>query len=397
VTALQTVPGWATAIADGDPEVAQALTFNINVTSGIGIFTTPPSIDASGTLTYALTGSAGTAEISVTLTDDATAGGAAQTSAAQTFTIVQAASENADLADLDTSIGNLRPAFTPATTAYEITLASTATEMTVTPMGGDAFSTIEVSINGGAPTTVVTGNTSPVLTLDPGDNDITLLVTAQDGTTTKTYSINVKRSTLVITDQAETAVENDVLSSRLNITGTPDGILTYATSISPQHGTVEYDSLGNFYYRPSQGYIGSDIFTYDVSDSGVYIGSATVTVSVVRRPPNWSWEAGSTLPKQKGTFPGGVFSTGTPGARGNMASWSDGAGRLYIFGGTGYGATTGPGALNDFWRCELDIQTWTWLGGSNGINADGVYGTKGTPAATNIPDIPSMVTSTINN
>jgi len=78
VTALQTVPGWATAIADGDPEVAQGLAFNINVISGVGIFTTPPSIDASGTLTYALTGSAGTAEISVTLTDDATAGGAAQ-------------------------------------------------------------------------------------------------------------------------------------------------------------------------------------------------------------------------------------------------------------------------------------------------------------------------------
>jgi len=119
-------------------------------------------------------------------------------------------------------------------------------------------------------------------------------------------------------------LENDVLASRLNITGTPDGILSFATSISPQHGTVEYDALGNFYYRPAQGYIGSDIFTYDVSDSGVYLGSATVTVSVVRRPPNWSWEAGSTLPKQKGTFPGSALQhrhTGRTRQHGLLVRW----------------------------------------------------------------------------
>ena len=385
VTATRTITGWATGIGDGDPEANEALTFNVNVTSGAGIFTALPQIDASGTLTYALTGSDGSATVQVTVTDDGTAGAGPQTSAAQTFTIVQTASENADLADLDLSIGNLRPGFASGTTAYEVTLASSVASVIVTPTGGDEFSTIEVSVNGGAPTTVVTGNASGTLPLVLGDNDVVLFLTAQDGTTTKTYTINFNRSTLIINDQAELGVENDVLTKRLNITGTPDGTLAYETDTAPQHGTVGYDSAGNFYYRPEQSYIGSDSFTYDVTDNGVYLGSATVTVSIIRQPPHWSWEGGSNLAKQKGTFPDGVLSVGTPGARGNMASWSNGAGQLYIFGGTGYAATTVLGALNDFWRCDLETQTWTWLGGSKAINGAATYGVKGEAAVANIP------------
>jgi uncharacterized delta-60 repeat protein len=87
-TAVQTVSGWATALTDGDAEVSQALTFNVSVVSGGSIFSSAPAISSEGTLTYTLNGTtAGTASLSVTLTDDATAGGAALTSAAQTFTI----------------------------------------------------------------------------------------------------------------------------------------------------------------------------------------------------------------------------------------------------------------------------------------------------------------------
>jgi len=86
-TAPQSLSAWATAIDDGDANVNQALTFNVGVLSGAGLFTTPPAISPTGTLTYTLTGDTGTATVTVTLTDDATAGGAALTSAAQTFTI----------------------------------------------------------------------------------------------------------------------------------------------------------------------------------------------------------------------------------------------------------------------------------------------------------------------
>jgi len=86
-TAPQSLAAWVTAIDDGDANVIQSLTFTVSVLSGVDLFTTTPAISPAGMLTYTLTGAAGTATISVMLTDDATAGGAALTSPAQTFTI----------------------------------------------------------------------------------------------------------------------------------------------------------------------------------------------------------------------------------------------------------------------------------------------------------------------
>lgn len=87
-TSAQSVPGWATAINDGDSTVVQGLTFNITANTNPGMFTTGPAISSTGTLTYTPAGIVGTATITVTLTDDATINGnAALTTAAQTFTI----------------------------------------------------------------------------------------------------------------------------------------------------------------------------------------------------------------------------------------------------------------------------------------------------------------------
>ena len=84
----QTVAGWAAAIDDGDSTVTQALTFNITGNTNAGMFTTLPAISSTGTLTYTPNGTAGTATISVTLTDDASINAnATLTTAAQTFTI----------------------------------------------------------------------------------------------------------------------------------------------------------------------------------------------------------------------------------------------------------------------------------------------------------------------
>jgi uncharacterized repeat protein (TIGR01451 family) len=83
-----TVSNFATAIDDGDPDVTQTLTFNVTNTNN-ALFTPAgqPSIDAAGTLTYTPSGVFGVATLNVTLTDDATAGGAALTTAAQSRTI----------------------------------------------------------------------------------------------------------------------------------------------------------------------------------------------------------------------------------------------------------------------------------------------------------------------
>ncbi len=91
-TGTQTVAGWATAINDGDSTVNQALTFNVTQVSNTGIqFAAAPTITSDGTLSYSLVQSQGTATFNVSLTDDSSLEGAAQTSPVQTFTITVSA------------------------------------------------------------------------------------------------------------------------------------------------------------------------------------------------------------------------------------------------------------------------------------------------------------------
>ncbi|MBK6403948.1 MAG: hypothetical protein IPF66_02270 [Holophagales bacterium] len=63
--------------------------------------------------------------------------------------------------------------------------------------------------------------------------------------------------------------------------------------------------------------------------------------------------------------------------------WTDASGNVWLFGGDGYGATASGFWLNDFWK--WDGETWTWVGGSNGLVERGVYGTKGVPDPLNAP------------
>lgn len=84
----QAVSGWATAIDDGDSTETQSMHFNVTVFSGGGLFATSPTVASNGTLSYTPSGVAGTALISVTLTDDSSINGTpARTTAAQTFAI----------------------------------------------------------------------------------------------------------------------------------------------------------------------------------------------------------------------------------------------------------------------------------------------------------------------
>ncbi len=99
----QTVVGWTAALDDGDSTVAQSLTFNVSVLSNGGIFAIPPAVSSDGTLTYTPAGTAGTASISVTLTDDASINGDPPlTTAAQIFTIKVAGP--GDLDSLDANV-----------------------------------------------------------------------------------------------------------------------------------------------------------------------------------------------------------------------------------------------------------------------------------------------------
>jgi hypothetical protein len=94
---LQTVARWATAISVGPVnESPQVLTFTITNNTNTTLFSVQPAVAANGTLTFTPGVAAnGTATLTLTLTDDATRGGAARTTVPQTFTITVTAINDA--------------------------------------------------------------------------------------------------------------------------------------------------------------------------------------------------------------------------------------------------------------------------------------------------------------
>ncbi|PKL16320.1 MAG: hypothetical protein CVV49_16875 [Spirochaetae bacterium HGW-Spirochaetae-5] len=93
-----------------------------------------------------------------------------------------------NLSSLTVSAGTLSPVFDQAVTVYAVELPSTADSITVTPIVSDSKSTVKV--NNAA---VSSGSASGTLSLVAGPNLINIAVTAEDGTTTKTYKITVNR------------------------------------------------------------------------------------------------------------------------------------------------------------------------------------------------------------
>jgi hypothetical protein len=96
----------------------------------------------------------------------------------------------------------------------------------------------------------------------------------------------------------------------------------------------------------------------------------------------WSQVAGSTTPDQAGTYSTGTL---TPGSRVNPVSWTDASGNFWLFGGYGYDGSGNIGYLNDLWEYKGGVWIWISGGNTNLANQNGVYGTPGTAAASNIP------------
>ena len=103
----------------------------------------------------------------------------------------------------------------------------------------------------------------------------------------------------------------------------------------------------------------------------------------------WTWVKGESL----GSMPKGVYGTkgighpdNTPGSRDFTNSWTDAEGNLWLFGGAGSAKDEGfLGPLNDLWKFDPISNTWTWISGSDELNATGFYGQKGIPANNNVP------------
>ena len=115
-------------------------------------------------------------------------------------------------------------------------------------------------------------------------------------------------------------------------------------------------------------------------------------------PSGWVWMSGSNLPNQPGVYGtlGTPAAANVPGWRTGAVSWTDTNGNLWLFGGVGISSNF-AGGLNDLWEFNPSTKEWTWMGGSDTHDQPGVYGTRGTPAAANVPGARTPASSWTDN
>lgn len=104
-------------------------------------------------------------------------------------------SKNANLANLIINNGTLNPSFNKDSLNYITNVNNAINSIILTPSKEDSNATIQVRINGGAYSNVNSSTASSALNLNVGINAIEVMVTAQDGTTIKIYTIRVSRAT----------------------------------------------------------------------------------------------------------------------------------------------------------------------------------------------------------
>ena len=118
--------------------------------------------------------------------------------------------------------------------------------------------------------------------------------------------------------------------------------------------------------------------------TGTINSNCTVTANFAAA---FTWISGPDTGNGRGIYgtQGVAAATNIPGPRDKAAAWTDKSGQQWLFGGEGYDSNGTFGEPNDLWEYSPSSGEWTWMGGSNTVNATGIYGTQGVAAATNMP------------
>jgi len=99
---------------------------------------------------------------------------------------------NADLSALSTTAG-LTPVFAAGTTTYTASVLTATNTVKLTATALAAGSTLQINANGAGYVALTSGVETADLALNFGNNTFDIKVTAQNGTTTKTYTVTVNR------------------------------------------------------------------------------------------------------------------------------------------------------------------------------------------------------------
>ncbi len=298
----QSVPNWATGLSAGPAnESSQTLSF-IVTNDNSALFSAPPAISPSGTLTYTpATNTSGTTIVSVQIHDSGgTANGGVDTSAVQTFTITVTLvlnhaptfikGANITLPEeaspvLHTFVG-WATGFSPGPPsestqtllAYHLTNDHPllfSTEPAIDTLGNLTF-TLAANRNGPANVTVTVQDNGG--TLNGGsDTSVPQMFTITVSGVNHPPAATNDFPTVV---QGSGPVTIDVLANDSDPDGDP---LTIASVTQGTNGQVAITADKKFLtYHPTGSFIGTDSFTYTASDGRGGLSVGTVLVTVVK-------------------------------------------------------------------------------------------------------------------
>ncbi|MDO8991670.1 MAG: cadherin-like beta sandwich domain-containing protein, partial [Daejeonella sp.] len=224
---------------------------------------------------------------------------------------VAAVSDNAALASLTSSNYTLSPLFDAATTSYTASVANTVTSVSMVPILAQVNATIKIN-----DIDVVSGSSGTVQ-LAVGANSIKVVVTAQDQTTTKTYTIVITRAAVNL---ATNEVAPDTNGNVTVTTAKPEVKVTSATQpvtvtvpAGTTNATVDYSTLINAPGKATvpKTTINSDISKVDIPASTVFTASNPAWDGVIHAPKIDIWTPPAT-DDETITSPGLVIELGHP-------------------------------------------------------------------------------------
>jgi N-acetylneuraminic acid mutarotase len=175
------------------------------------------------------------------------------------------------------------------------------------------------------------------------------------------------------------SLPNGYLSGQAGVYGTLGTPAVGNTPGARSEAVVWTDSNGNFWLFGGTG--------FDSVDSQ---GSLNDLWELNPSTGQWAWISGSNTVGSSGSQVGvygtqGVPALGNiPGGRSGATAWADSDGNLWLFGGSGSGASA-AGLLADLWTFSPSTLEWTWMGGSNAADLSGSYGMIGVPSTANAP------------
>ena len=257
---------------------AVSFDYGLDTTYGTNVAGTPATVTGSSSTAVSVSLTGLTPGTTYHFRVNGAGGSGTASGADMTFTT---SDSNANLSGLSLSAGTLSPAFGSSVLAYAVAMPNATTSFTVTPAAASSGATIVV--NG---TAVASGTASAPVTLSGDSMTVNVVVTAQDGTTVKTYALNISRNTAY----QDWTLASNLSGTNNSLTADSDGdgipnLLEYAFNANPNGADKNILPISANSFNPADN---KHYFTYTYRR---LIVPGTMTYSIESSANLGSWSA----------------------------------------------------------------------------------------------------------